>query len=672
MKKSLRFFILVAFALLVFQKRLLAQVPQTFNYQGIARDAGGNVLPNRKIGVELSVLDGGPTGTVVYAETFTDTTNAFGLFSMPVGGGTIVSGSFAGINWATGNKYLQTSIDLSGGTSYSLSGTTQLLSVPYALYAGKAIVSVNGAWNLTGNTGSADSNFIGTTDTIPFTVKVNDSLSGKIDPVNFNSYWGYQSGSARGTGIQNTATGYQTLNNTTTGSFNTAMGATALNANSTGGGNTAIGDAALRSNTVGANNTALGYGTLTDNIGGIQNSAGGYFSLFFNTTGNNNTAFGYQALNENSTGSDNTAVGRQALASNQTGYGNVAVGTQALTGNISGKQLIAIGDSALYNFQGQDFNGNTITDNIAIGAMSLFNNATGNSNVGVGSGALEANIDGIQGIAIGPESLNANTHGDGNVAVGAGAIVRNTTGNANTAVGRLAMQFNVTGSGNTAVGSGALAANFLVDGDLGNDNTAIGDSADMSTAGLSNATALGAGAIVNASNKVRIGNTAVTVIEGQVPFTTPSDGRFKFNIQEDVKGLDFILKLRPVTYQFDTKKQENFMRGVGRGGASEGAGTAAIEGTPVVYDEAMMVRRTGFVAQEVETAAKMTGYDFDGLKIPRSEKEYYSLSYSSFVVPLVKAVQEQEGVIRQQEQRIDDLTKQVKELRKLILAAAKK
>jgi hypothetical protein len=93
---------------------------------------------------------------------------------------------------------------------------------------------------------------------------------------------------------------------------------------------------------------------------------------------------------------------------------------------------------------------------------------------------------------------------------------------------------------------------------------------------------------------------------------------------------------------------------------------------PAAYDEAMMVRRTGFIAQEVEKAAKMTGYDFDGLKVPKTDREYYSLSYASFVVPLVKAVQEQEGVIRQQEQRIDDLSKQVEELRALILAATKK
>jgi trimeric autotransporter adhesin len=194
----------------------------------------------------------------------------------------------------------------------------------------------------------------------------------------------------------------------------------------------------------------------------------------------------------------------------------------------------------------------------------------------------------------------------------------------------------------------------------GNYLTLVGSGADVSVDGLSNATALGANAVVTANNMVQIGSPGVTVIEGQVPFTTPSDGRFKFNVREDVKGLSFILKLRPVTYQFNTKKEEDFMRGM------------ASDGQPVVFNEAMMVRRTGFIAQEVEKAAQRSGYDFDGLKAPKTDREYYSLSYASFVVPLVKAVQEQEGVIARQEQRIDELTKEMEELRQLVLAATKK
>jgi trimeric autotransporter adhesin len=233
----------------------------------------------------------------------------------------------------------------------------------------------------------------------------------------------------------------------------------------------------------------------------------------------------------------------------------------------------------------------------------------------------------------------------------------NSIGGNNAAIGFNCMYNNTTGSPNTGIGNWTMISNIT-----GNYNTALGSYADVSTDGLSNATAVGYDAIVDASNKVRIGNTDVTVIEGQVPFTTPSDGRFKFNVREDVKGLDFILKLRPVTYQFNTKKEDDFIKGV----------KDRARAVPVVYNEAMMVRRTGFIAQEVEKAARQSGYDFEGLKAPKNEREYYSLSYASFVVPLVKAVQEQEGVIRQQQERIDDLSKEVKELRQLILTATKK
>ena len=469
-KKALRFFTLLVSGVLM-EQTVSAQVPQLFNYQGIARDAGGNVLPARKIGVELSVLDGGPTGTVVYSETFTDTTNAFGLFTMQVGGGTVVTGSFSAINWATGNKYLQTAIDLSGGTNYSLSGTTQLLSVPYALYAQNALAGIPNGWTLNGNTAAADTNFIGTTDNTRLFFKVNDSASGMIDPVNYNTSLGYL-----------------------------------------------------------ASKNALRF--VGNNIIDLTQ--------------------------------ENTSIGVQSLYANANGSDNVAVGYRALYSSVAG------------------------TDDIGLGVNALRNYRAGLSNVAVGAGTLTTLIDG---------------------------------------------QYN----------------------------TAIGAGADVSVDGLSNATAIGNGAIVTASNMVQIGNTSVTTIQGQVPFTTPSDGRFKFNIQEDVKGLDFILKLRPVTYQFNTKKEEDFIKGV----------QTACE--PATYDEAMMVRRTGFIAQEVEKASKSSGYDFDGLKIPRTEKEYYSLSYSSFVVPLVKAMQEQEELIEKQAQKLQDqdktiaeLVRQMKELRQLI------
>src|SRR5688572_32852728 len=130
MKKFLSF-ILSCFILLI----STAQVPNQINYQGIARNSVGNVLPNQPITVRLSVRDGSTSGTVVYAETRNITTNAFGLFFFGIGspGATSVTGSLGAVNWATGSKYLQVEIDPKGGTSFTDAGTTQLLSVPYYL-----------------------------------------------------------------------------------------------------------------------------------------------------------------------------------------------------------------------------------------------------------------------------------------------------------------------------------------------------------------------------------------------------------------------------------------------------------------------------------------------------------------------------------------------------------
>lgn len=109
------------------------QAPQGFNYQGIARDAGGAALANKALSVRISILDG-PGGTAQYVETHQTTTNSFGLFALQIGAGTRVSGSFGSVTWTNGNKQIMTEIDL--GSGYVDLGTTPLLSVPYALVAG--------------------------------------------------------------------------------------------------------------------------------------------------------------------------------------------------------------------------------------------------------------------------------------------------------------------------------------------------------------------------------------------------------------------------------------------------------------------------------------------------------------------------------------------------------
>lgn len=127
--------------------------PQLMNYQGVARDNGGNVLANQNIALQLSIISGSATGTVEYSETQATTTNDFGLFNIEIGGGTVVSGTFSAVNWGSTSHFLKVELDAAGGTSYQEMGTSQLLSVPYAFYAKVSGSGVPGEMGPTGPTG---------------------------------------------------------------------------------------------------------------------------------------------------------------------------------------------------------------------------------------------------------------------------------------------------------------------------------------------------------------------------------------------------------------------------------------------------------------------------------------------------------------------------------------
>ncbi|WP_415324944.1 beta strand repeat-containing protein [Chryseobacterium sp. MMS23-Vi53] len=127
--------ILFTMALVLGSHLAFAQVPEKMSYQAIVRNAGGQILSNQSIGVRVSVLQGSPAGTVVYSERLTGNTNVNGLITMEIGTGTVLSGTFNTINWSTGSYYLKTETDPTGGTTYTITGTSQLLSVPYAMYA---------------------------------------------------------------------------------------------------------------------------------------------------------------------------------------------------------------------------------------------------------------------------------------------------------------------------------------------------------------------------------------------------------------------------------------------------------------------------------------------------------------------------------------------------------
>ena len=120
--------------MMLISSSLFAQTPQKMNYQAVIRNGSNGLLTLTPVGMQISILQGSTTGTAVYVETQTPITNANGLVSLEIGSGTIGTGTFEGIDWAAGPYFIKTETDPTGGTDYSITGTSELLSVPYALH----------------------------------------------------------------------------------------------------------------------------------------------------------------------------------------------------------------------------------------------------------------------------------------------------------------------------------------------------------------------------------------------------------------------------------------------------------------------------------------------------------------------------------------------------------
>ncbi len=442
---------------------------------------------------------------------------------------------------------------------------------------------------------------------------------------------------------ENTAVGYSAMayaDDTSTGiSSNTALGAYSLQGSltpsaNTGTSNTAIGHSVLMNNTSGIGNMGVGYNSLNDNTTGSYNSASGRGALAYNTTGYYNTANGHAALHTNAARSESTAIGYYSMinadntttadeisyntavgayslagsstASDNTGYSNTAIGHSVLRNNTSGRQNTAIGHSAMLdNTSGRG--------NVGIGYEALEDNTSGSYNVGVGYYSMQKNISGDDNAAFGRYAMYANTTGDGNVAVGRSAGMNNI-GSYNTAVGRHADLYSNTGNYNTAIGSNSGPAS-------GSTN-------------LLNTTAIGYEAYVTASNTIQIGNSSVSAVYMRSGVTVTSDRRTKKDIKDSDLGLEFINKLRPISYRFK--------RGNDR----------------LDY---------GFVAQEVEEA--LDGRVTNMVKQKNDEMKTYSLTYNHIISPVVKAVQELYAMINPLSDKVEKLEQEnaliMDELKKL-------
>ncbi|PJJ64437.1 beta strand repeat-containing protein [Chryseobacterium geocarposphaerae] len=291
-----------------------AQVPEKMSYQAIIRNATGQVLPNQSIAIKASILQGSPAGAAVYSERLTGNTNTNGLITLEIGSGTVLTGTFNTINWSTGSYYLKTETDLAGGTNYTIIGTSQLLSVPYAMFAKSAgavsggsfvipyVNTFNNAGNLFSITNDGDGTSIeGVNNTTTSNIAAIRGIVSNIAPGGFSSgirginngtgglgvgVYGSQAGSGwgvygvtpNGLGVygNSSANGYGVYANSNTG--------TGLNATSNTGipANFSIYNNANNNNVIVAN--SVGNGTVvnvstTGSGAGVRSSTGAGFAV---------------------------------------------------------------------------------------------------------------------------------------------------------------------------------------------------------------------------------------------------------------------------------------------------------------------------------------------------------------------------------------------------------
>jgi hypothetical protein len=365
----------------------------------------------------------------------------------------------------------------------------------------------------------------------------------------------------------------------------------------------------------------------------INNTKAGYIDYNTGAVG-----LGYLSLNSN-TATGNTAVGYEAGYSITSGSNNTAIGSSALLSDSSGIQNTATGTFAL-------FSSKTGSNNVANGYYALASNTSASNNTAIGTLALHASNAG-NNTAVGYQSLYSNSDGDDNTAVGNGSLYSNSNGNYNTAIGDGALSNNTAGSSLTAVGEGA----------------------NVSGGGHLFSSAFGESSLITADYQVEIGSNYILSIGGYANWTNLSDGRVKKNIKQNVPGLGFINKLQPITYNLDLDAADQIVQ---RPAMKDRDGK-------IIQPSAQQLRArqtkqqiaySGFIAQDVEKAAKELNYDFSGVDAAKNERDLYGLRYSDFVVPLVKAVQELSKMNDDKDAKINDLQKQIDELKAMIMSGA--
>jgi len=516
MKKLLFLISVLFYCLTTF---VYSQAPQSFKYQAIARDIDGNVITNQQISLKINLLQGSKTGQIVYSEIHSLRTNQFGLISLEMGQGKNKTGEISMINWALGNYYVSTEVDITGGSEFVTMGVSQLLSVPYALYAEN---SGSGAksdddWITSGNLTYLSSNTalcgIGKSNPaykLDINAATNDLYACNLfltsNTANAATFYSQlsdtrTSGSDRGAGFYKTVVnpagnssasyyglyGQSSTYSSEPDNINSIYGCR-FTAQHSGTGNVfnLIGlNAYPYVNSSGGTVTHargfyvypwMGKGTITnwsginigdDNIGtgSMTNVYGIYMEEIDGGTSNNYAIY--------SKGGDvyfggNVGIGTTAPAGPLDIMGAyhfpAADGTNGQVLKTDGSGTLSWGDEGGVTAINDLTDGKTGGNSVFLGSdAGLNDDGTNNRNVAVGIEAFKENITGDANSVLGRSALRSNTSGSGNVAVGCSALLLNTTGFENVALGSYAMETNTTGWNNIGIGFMALRNNTTAD-----------------------------------------------------------------------------------------------------------------------------------------------------------------------------------------------------------------